>query len=324
MKALCVYSGGLDSTLAAAILRAQSIEVLALFFETPFFSSSRARKSAQALGLPFRVMNITKRHLEILKNPRHGYGRHMNPCIDCHTLMFRIAGELLEEEGAQFVFTGEVLGQRPMSQNKGALNLIARESGLNERLLRPLSAKHLPITLPEREGWVDRDQLLDFNGRSRKPQMALARRLNIAEYPAPAGGCLLTEKGFSNRLRDLLSSKSDPEIREFELLKIGRHFRVAPQCKLIVGRNKTENDAIRELVGDQDLVLDTVSVPGPTVLVSGSGSEDFLPLAAAVTAAYSDAQGQVEVQLMVGNSRFERRMVIGVRDKTEFKHLILS
>jgi tRNA-specific 2-thiouridylase len=324
MKALCVYSGGLDSTLTAAIMRAQSIEVLALFFETPFFTSSRAKKSAQALGLPFRVMNITKRHLEILKNPRHGYGRHMNPCIDCHTLMFRIAGELLEEEGAQFVVTGEVLGQRPMSQNKGALNLIARESGLNERLLRPLSAKHLPITLPEREGWVDRDQLLDFNGRSRKPQMALARRLNITEYPAPAGGCLLTEKGFSNRLRDLLSSKSDPEIREFELLKIGRHFRVAPQCKLIVGRNKAENDAIGELVGDQDLVLDTVSVPGPTVLVSGSGSEDVLPLAAAVTAAYSDAQGQVEVQLMVGNGRFERRMVIGVRDKAEFKHLILS
>jgi tRNA-uridine 2-sulfurtransferase len=323
MKALCVYSGGLDSTLAAAVMRAQFIEVLALFFETPFFSSSRARKSAQASGLPFRVVNITKRHLEILKNPRHGYGRHMNPCIDCHALMFRIAGELLEEEGARFVFTGEVLGQRPMSQNRGALNLIARESGLGERLLRPLSAKHLPMTLPEKEGWVDRDQLLDFNGRSRKPQMALARRLNITEYPAPAGGCLLTEKGFSNRLRDLLSSKSDPEIREFELLKIGRHFRVAPHCKLIVGRNKIENDAIGALVGDQDVVLDTLSAPGPTVLMSGKGSDDVLPLAAAVTAAYSDAQGQVEVQLKVRNGRFERRMVVSVRDKAEFKDLIL-
>jgi tRNA-specific 2-thiouridylase len=323
MKALCVYSGGLDSTLAAAIMRTQSIEVLALFFETPFFSSIRARKSAEASGLPFRVLNITKRHLEILKNPRHGYGRYMNPCIDCHALMFRIAGECLEEEGARFVFTGEVLGQRPMSQNRGALNLIARESGLGERLLRPLSAKHLPMTLPEKEGWVDRDHLLDFNGRSRKPQMALARRLNITEYPAPAGGCLLTEKGFSIRLRDLLSSKSDPEIREYELLKIGRHFRVAPQCKLIVGRNKIENDAIDALVGDQDLVLVTVSVPGPAVLMSGKGSEDVLALAAAVTAAYSDARGHVEVQLRVGNGRFERRMVVGVRDKAEFKHLIL-
>jgi tRNA-specific 2-thiouridylase len=323
MKALCVYSGGLDSALAAAVTRAQSIEVLALFFETPFFSSGRARKSAQASGLPFRVVNITRRHLEILKNPRHGYGRHMNPCIDCHTLMFRIAGELLEEEGARFVVTGEVLGQRPMSQNKGALNLIARESGLGERLLRPLSAKLLPVTLPEKEGWVNRDLLLDFNGRSRKPQMALARHLNITEYPAPAGGCLLTEKDFSNRLRDLLSSKPDPETREFELLKIGRHFRVAPHCKLIVGRNKVENDAIENLAGKEDFILSTVSVPGPTVLVSGKNSEDGLPIAAAVTAAYSDAQGQVEVQLRVGNGRFERRMVVGVRDKAEFKHLIL-
>jgi len=323
MKALCVYSGGLDSTLAAAITRAQSIEVLALFFETPFFSSSRAKKSALASGLPFRVVNITRRHLEILKNPRHGYGRHMNPCIDCHTLMFRIAGELLEEEGAQFVVTGEVLGQRPMSQNKGALNLIARESGLGERLLRPLSAKLLPVSLPEKEGWVNRELLLDFNGRSRKPQMALARHLNITEYPAPAGGCLLTEKDFSNRLRDLLSSRPDPETREFELLKIGRHFRVAPQCKLIVGRNKVENDAIGNLAGKEDVVLSTVSVPGPTVLVSGQGPEDVIPLAAAVTAAYSDAQGQVEVQLRVGNGRFEHRMVVGARDKAEFKHLIL-
>ena len=323
MKALCVYSGGLDSLLAAAVTSAQSIEVLALFFETPFFSSSRARKSAKASGLPFRVVNITERHLEILKNPRHGYGQHMNPCIDCHTLMFRIAGELLEEEGAQFVVTGEVLGQRPMSQNKGALALIARESGLGERILRPLSAKHLPLTLPEKAGWVERDLLLDFKGRSRKPQMALARRLNITEYPAPAGGCLLTEKGFSNRLRDLLSATPDPEVRELELLKIGRHFRVAPDSKLIVGRNKAENDVIRDLAGKEDFVLSTVSVPGPTVLVSGKGSEDLLSLAAAVTAAYSDATGQVEVEQWVGKGGFERRVVVAVRDKTEFKHLIL-
>jgi tRNA-specific 2-thiouridylase len=323
MKALCVYSGGLDSALAAALIRAQSIEVVALFFETPFFSSITARKFAQASGFPLRVVNITARHLEILKNPRHGYGQHMNPCIDCHTLMFRVAGELLEEEGAQFVVTGEVLGQRPMSQNRGALNLIARESGLGERLLRPLSAKHLALTLPEKEGWVNRELLGDFSGRSRKPQMALARRLNITAYPAPAGGCLLTEKNFSNRLRDLLASKSDPEVREFELLKIGRHFRVAPHCKLIVGRNRGENDAIGCLAGKEDFILSTVTVPGPTVLVCGKGTEGFLPIAASVTAAYSDAQGQVEVQLRVGDGCFERRMVVAVRDKAEFQPFIL-
>jgi len=222
MKALCVFSGGLDSLLAAELIRAQGIDVLALFFETPFFTSQKARKSAQAIDLPFKVVDITERHLEVVKRPKHGYGGNMNPCIDCHALMFRIAGEMLEEESASFVLTGEVLGQRPMSQNRKSLSLIATESGLNGLLLRPLSAKHLPLTIPEKKEWVERDLLMDFQGRSRKPQMELAKNLKIKEYPAPAGGCLLTEKAFSQRLKDLLTCQDAPELREIELLKLGR------------------------------------------------------------------------------------------------------
>jgi tRNA U34 2-thiouridine synthase MnmA/TrmU len=204
MKALCVFSGGLDSMLASELIRAQGIEVLALFFETPFFASPQARKSAESIALPIKVVDITDTHLEMLKNPRHGYGGHMNPCIDCHALMIRTAGEMLEQEGASFIITGEVMGQRPMSQNLKALSMVASESGFQKLILRPLSAKRLPITLPEEEGWVDRERLLGFSGRSRKPQMELAERLHITEYPSPAGGCLLTDEVFSRRLKDPL------------------------------------------------------------------------------------------------------------------------
>ena len=174
--------------LAAELIRAQGIEVLALFFETPFFASPKARKSAQSIDLPIKVVDITDRHMQMLKNPKHGYGGHMNPCIDCHTLMIRIAGEMLEQEGASFIITGEVLGQRPMSQNLKALSMVAFESGFQKLLLRPLSAKRLPVTLPEEKGWVDREKLLGFSGRSRKPQMELARRLDMKDYPSTAGG----------------------------------------------------------------------------------------------------------------------------------------
>jgi len=235
--------------LAADLIRAQGVEVLALFFETPFFKSVKAKKSARSMGLPFRVMDITGRHLEVVRDPRHGYGGNMNPCIDCHALMFRIAGEILEEEGAGFVFTGEVLGQRPMSQNRRSLELVAADSGLNGLLLRPLSAKLLRPTVPEEKEWVRREELLDLQGRSRKPQMEMARQRGIKDYPSPAGGCLLTEKGFSRRLKDLLSSRTHVETEELELLRMGRHFRLAPQTKLVVGRNRKENEAIASLKG---------------------------------------------------------------------------
>ncbi|MBU1903733.1 MAG: tRNA 4-thiouridine(8) synthase ThiI [Proteobacteria bacterium] len=324
MKAICVFSGGLDSMLAAHLIRDQGVDVLALFFETPFFRSKKAEKSARTMNLPFKVVDITQRHLGVVKQPKHGYGSNMNPCIDCHALMFRIAGEMLEEEGASFVFTGEVLGQRPMSQNKNALNLIAKESGLNRLLLRPLSAKCLTPTLPEEKGWIQRERLMGFQGRSRKSQMEMAQRVNISEYPSPAGGCLLTEKGFSGRLKDLLTSSINVEVRELELLRLGRHFRVGPHTKVVVGRNKGENDIIPSLAGKNDTILRSVSIPGPTVLLSGELSEDALDIAASITVAYSDTGDRDMMDVRIEEGALEGRVLsASVRDKGEFKrHMI--
>ena len=323
MKALCVFSGGLDSMLAAQLVRAQDIEVLALFFETPFFRSQGAVASAQRLQLPIKVLDITERHLEMVRRPKHGYGGHMNPCIDCHTLMFRIAGELLEEEEACFVITGEVLGQRPMSQNRNALSLIARECGLQGLLLRPLSAKLLPPTTPEEERWVNRELLMDFRGRSRKPQMELARRMKITDYPSPAGGCVLTETDFSKRLKDLFDSKPEVEIREIELLKLGRHFRIASDAKLIVGRNKKENEAIRALSREKDLLMNAVSVPGPSVLFLGHPSPEVLETARAITASYSDTEGLNSVAVKITGKTGESLSSVGVPDKASFRRYMI-
>lgn len=290
MKAISVFSGGLDSILAAEVIRRQGVEVQAVFFETPFFTSSKAKATAQAIHLPIKIVDITRRHLGVVKDPPHGYGGNMNPCIDCHALMFRIAGEMMEEEGAGFIITGEVLGQRPMSQNRGALSIIDRQSGMEGLILRPLSARHLPLTVPEEKGWVRRDGLMDFSGRSRKPQMELAARFNIKDYPSPAGGCLLTEEVFSRRLRDLMSSDPDFDVRDIELLKTGRHFRIGPGTKLIIGRKEDENTMIESLAGEEDLMITTPSVPGPSALMTGVITDLTEGLAASMTVSYSDAK----------------------------------
>lgn len=305
--------------LAAELIRTQDIHVLGLFFETPFFSSKKATQSARSMDLPLKVVNITERHLEVVKAPKHGYGGNMNPCIDCHALMFRIAAEMLENEGASFVLTGEVLGQRPMSQNRKALNQVAFESGLDGLLLRPLSAKHLAPTIPEEKEWVKRDLLMDFQGRSRKPQMELARDLSINEYPSPAGGCILTEKVFSRRLKDLFSLRKEVDKGEIELLKLGRHFRIAPHAKLVVGRNSIENAAIQDLRGHEHILLKTVSAPGPTALISGELSEASVELAARIVAAYSDARGPNKTAVRVTGKDESRLLMVGIHDKKEYK-----
>lgn len=320
MKSISVFSGGLDSILAAEAIRAQGIDVLALFFETPFFGASRARESARAIDLPIKVVNITRRHLEVVRSPKSGYGRAMNPCIDCHALMFRMAGEMLDSEGASFVFTGEVLGQRPMSQNRGSLNRVANESGLQGLLVRPLSAKCLPPTIPEERGWISREKLFGFQGRSRKPQIAMAKCLNISEYPFPGGGCLLTQKGFSHRLKDLLTHRPDVHTRELELLKLGRHFRFGPHTKLVVGRNKEENELIETLAGKEDILLKSVSAPGPTAILSHERFENALDLAAAIIAAYSTTGGRDTSDVIITQNGLEiKRLSAPVRNKAEYK-----
>lgn len=323
MKALCVFSGGLDSMLAAELVRRQGIDVLGLFFETPFFTAERAMKSARELGLPLEVVDISRRHMEIVKRPKHGYGAHMNPCIDCHALMFKIAGEMMPSHGAGFVITGEVLGQRPLSQNRTALDVVARESGLGRLLLRPLSARWLPPSLPEENGWVNRDLLLDLQGRSRKPQMALAKALGIGEYPSPAGGCLLTEKAFSARLKDLLAFNTDPAVREIRLLRLGRHFRIDPGAKLIVGRDRRENESIRALAEREDVIFTPAAVPGPTALLVARFPRETLELAARITAAYSDAAEGEVTPIRISGEGQESVLRADVSDKGGFTRYLI-
>ena len=309
--------------LAASLIRAQNIDVLALFFETPFFNSAKAKGSSRILNIPFRVVDITERHLPVVRNPKHGHGSAINPCIDCHALMFRIAGEIMEDEDADFIITGEVLGQRPMSQNRRSLALVEKESGMSGLILRPLSAKLLGITVPEEKGWVDRDLLMDIQGRSRKPQIALAKDLNLTDYPSPAGGCLLTEKEFSKKLRDLFAFNRNLSANHLELLKAGRHFRIAPQVKAIVGRNKKENTVIRNLAGEEDFLIYSISVPGPTVLVSGEPSRDQLELACGIAAAYSDAGDRNSCDLRIIRNTREKIVTVPAPDKEQFRQYLI-
>jgi len=289
MKALALFSGGLDSIVAVKLIEEQGVDVVGICFESPFFSAQRARQSARYIGLPLAVADITESLLGVVLSPRHGYGKGLNPCIDCHTLMFRLAGEMLGEEGAHFMITGEVLGQRPMSQNPRSLSIISRESNFGDLILRPLSAKRLPETLPEREGWVNREGLFDLSGRSRKQQIALAEGYGVVHYPSPAGGCLLTEAVFSRRLKDLITMNQGFSRRDLELLKQGRHFRISEEMKIVVGRNKKENEVLIDLARQEDVLATVESFPGPTVLAIGTPTTEDLEVVAAIAVSYSDA-----------------------------------
>ena len=276
--------------LSALVLRDQGILVEWITFETPFFSSANARRAARILDIPIFVAKITPVYLEMLKNPPSGYGKQMNPCMDCHALMFRLAGQKMAEDGFDFLFSGEVLGQRPMSQQKNSLRYVEKQSGYEGYILRPLSARSMPETLPEQKGWVDRNRLLDITGRSRKEQMALAHRYGIEDYPSPAGGCLLTDKGFSDRLKDLFQHRTDFSERELYLLKFGRHLRLDRDCKVIVGRTKGDNDHIKRHVDPlSDTVINVIGYPGPVAVIPGGAGREAVLMAAAICAGYSKA-----------------------------------
>lgn len=319
-KALSLLSGGLDSILAVRVLLDQEIEVTGISFVTPFFNASRATKASQLLGIPLMVIDFTEEHLAMLAGPRYGYGKNMNPCIDCHALMLRNAGQRMEEMGFDFLFTGEVLGQRPMSQTRQSLSIVAKLSGYEDLILRPLSAKLLPETKPEREGRVDRSRLLDIQGRGRKRQIAMAAEYGIREYSTPAGGCLLTDPVFSRRLKDLFAHAGGFPLRDVELLKTGRHFRLGPRTKLIVGRNQGENRVIQDLAEPEETLLRIRSFPGPLVLLTGEKDEETLRLAAAICARYGDAPpGEtVEVALhSLGAVRFVSVVPMDPREAEE-------
>jgi tRNA-specific 2-thiouridylase len=301
-KAVALFSGGLDSTLAILAVMGQGIEVTAVTFMNHFGCEISDRSScsknpfaaAEKFGFEVKLCHLSEKFIEIVKNPKFGHGKNMNPCMDCRILMLREAKEFMEMTGASFIITGEVLGQRPMSQRRDALNIIDREAGLKGYVLRPLSAKLLKPTVPEESGMVDRELLYGFGGRSRKPQMALAGELGLTDYPAPAGGCLLTEPNYSYRLKELLEHDPDPSLLDYHLLRLGRHFRLSHWCKVIIGRNESENDDLNRLYDGEGVVLRVPGFGSPLALVDGGSEEDLLT-AASLCARYSDARHFPEV-----------------------------
>lgn len=272
IKALVLFSGGLDSILATKILFNQKIDITVLGFKSYFFDVEKAKETAKDLKIKFKEIDFSKEHLQIIKNPKHGYGSSMNPCIDCHTLMLKIAKKMLTKEKADFVATGEVLGERPMSQNKNALDLIEKESSLTGYLLRPLSAKLLKPTIPEIKGLIDRKKLLDISGRSRKKQLSLVKKFKIKNFLFPAGGCLLTDPGFGKRLKDLFKIYPWCEGNDIEFLKIGRHFWM-DKTKIIIGRNHQENLKIKKLAQKGDILIELKKYPGPITLIRNYGDD---------------------------------------------------
>lgn len=276
-KAIALLSGGLDSTLAVKLMIDQGIDVTAVHFTSVFCNCSpktagckmHARKVAEEFAVPIIVIHKGMDYIKMVENPPHGHGSAMNACIDCRIYMLRKVKEMMPEMGASFVITGEVLGQRPMSQQRHTMRLIEKESGLKDLILRPLSAQHFEPTLPEREGIVDRDKLLNISGRGRKPQFELAENLGVMDYPCPAGGCLLTDKVIAARLRDLFDHTSDYDHTDLVLLTLGRHYRLYPDLKIILGRKHEENERILSLAKDGQSIFEPENFRGPTILALG-------------------------------------------------------
>lgn len=330
-KAIALTSGGLDSILAAKLIMEQGIEVIGLCFKSAFFGPKNAEKMAAQIDMPLIVVDFTDDHLNMTKNPKHGYGKNMNPCIDCHAMMLRYAGKMIDELRADFIITGEVLNQRPMSQNKKSLDLVKKESGFDDKVLRPLSAKCLLPTKMEEEGLVDRERLLDLSGKSRKPQMELAKKWGIVEYPTPAGGCMLTEPQFAAKLRDLYTYEKDSITPwDIELIKLGRHMRLSENVKLISSRNKEEYDELMSKLKDHYILINTANHSGSTViLVPKIGYEvntSEILRASAIAARYSKGKDEESVAVKykkVSDSEYRIINIQPIKDE-EIKELMLT
>jgi len=319
MKALVLLSGGLDSSLALKIILDQGIEVEALHFVSNFCGSDApARNLDQKFNVNLIEVEDGQELLNLTVNPQHGYGKNINPCIDCRIMRFRKAKEIMQQIGASFIVTGEVLGQRPMSQHRQAIELIERESGLEGLIVRPLCAQVLDPSVPEKEGWVDREALLDVTGRSRKPQIALAQKYQITDYSSPAGGCLLTDPGFSKRLRDIIDH-DEITLNNVELIKVGRVFRLSNDAKLVVGRNEKENSRLLELAKEDDCVLEPVDVPGPTAILRGKRDGNNIKLCLDIVAAYCDGEGEKKIEIR--HSKITKIGISKIHPKEDFASL---
>ena len=301
-KAIALVSGGLDSLLAAKLVQKQGIEVLGVVFIMEFASKdlegfkARVQESSDEAGINVRFVDIAEEFLDLVEKPKHGYGANVNPCIDCKILMLKKAKEIMAEEKASFVVTGEVLGERPMSQRKEALNIIKNESGLAGYLLRPLSAKLLKETKPEQEGIIKRSNLLDFSGRSREPQLKLAKEYGLNKFFAPAGGCLLTEPIFARKIKDLLDH-NEMTIENIQLLKTGRHFRLSDKTKVIIGRDKEDNEILAQQKKSKDVMLRFNDFPGPDVLIRGQSNAEIIGKAASLLISHSKKKNEMKSEV---------------------------
>ncbi len=321
-KCVALISGGLDSSLAAKLMLEQGIEVAGLYLSMSWgcCEKDKAQASAQQLGIPLMVLGVGDAYLDVVRKPKYGYGTALNPCVDCRIYMFRIAKRYMEELGAGFVVTGEVLGQRPMSQMRRPLTIIEAESGLEGLLLRPLSAQLLEPTLPELLGIVDRQRLLRIAGRSRQDQLALAQQEGVTEYSTPAGGCLLTDQQFAKKARDLFAHDETPTTKDMELLTIGRHFRIGPSTKILLGRNALEN-LMLEGHAQEGYTCIRPTFPGPAALVVGPWSEEGREVAVSLILQHTKAeklpQDQAELEFRIDGSLWTMPKGAGPRQPVE-------
>jgi len=295
MKAIALFSGGLDSTLAMKLIIDQGIDVVAVNISTGFGSTKDRREHMESMckqvGAEFKIIDIENEYLQdVLFSPKHGYGKNFNPCIDCHAKMFAVAKRIMEEEGASFLISGEVLGQRPMSQNKDALQTVLQDGDVEGLLLRPMSAKVLKPTIPEEKGWVDREKLGDITGRSRDRQLELAREIGLEDFESPGGGCLLTDENFGKKMFDYVNHENDFEVKDIPVMKFGRHLRLPNKSKLVVGRNKDENEFLQDIDNDKYYHLKTIGIPGPHGLLSKSATDEDKTLAASIMLTYTKAK----------------------------------
>lgn len=294
MKAIALFSGGLDSTLAMKLIIDQGIDVVALNISTGFGSTKDRREHMESMcaqvGAKLKIVNIENEYLQdVLFSPKHGYGKNFNPCIDCHAKMFAVAKRIMEEEGASFLISGEVMGQRPMSQNKDALQTVLNDGNVEGLLLRPMSAKMLKPTIPEEKGWVDREKLEGITGRGRERQLELAREIGLEDFESPGGGCLLTDENFGKKMFDFVKHENDFEVKDIPVMKFGRHLRLPNGAKLVVGRNKEENDYMQDIDNDKYDHLKTIGIPGPHGLLSKSATDEDKTLAAHIMLTYTKA-----------------------------------
>ena len=323
IKALGLLSGGLDSMLAAKLMKDQGIEVIALNFITPFIIQEKgknyAKIFAKKLKIPLKVVKLENEYIRLIRKPKYGYGKFLNPCIDCRIFMLKKAKKYAKKINASFIFTGEVLNERPMSQTRKALEIIEREAGLKGKILRPLSAKLLPPTEAEKKGIVRRERLLDISGKGRKKQIELAKKFKIKEFSSPAGGCLLTYKEFSAKLKDLFEHKKRITMKDIELLKVGRHFRFGKN-KIIVGRNEKENKQLLELKSKTNYFFEVPDCGSPITLLQGSKTREAIKKAAALTARYSDAK-EKKILVKYGTKKLIKSIKVSPMSEKEINSL---